>query len=503
MKKLVKHLFLTFFIVIIAVACDPENVIEHETVKGKTETASDYVWDDSNVKTITLNGTSISSSSTDVTINGTTATITAAGYYLIKGSLTNGQLVINAPKAKMKIMLDGVTISNSTSSPFNILDATKVILFLKSGTINTFTDAFTYTNPEELKSVISSEAYLGITGEGTLNINGNFNDGISCDDPVVINSGTINVNAIDDAIRSKDYVLVHNGNITATSITGHALKADSTVSVGKGYVKIDGGNFTLSSALGDGIHTYKRAIIENGTFAINAEESQAIKSDSSVLISGGTINVTATKTGIESPFIAITGGTTSLTTTKTAISASYGNAPTVADSSTLSISGGKLYINALSHAIFSNGNIGISGGTTVVQGPSSSSKLMVNYLGEFAITNGLFIGAGPNAGSLIKGFSTTSTQNSVKISSSFIGTNLINIQDASGNSVATFKPLRTAYYLVFSSPSLATGTTYSIYTGGSYSGGTIVNGYYSGGTYTPGTQKATFTPAMKVTSVSF
>ena len=55
--------------------------------------------------------------------------------------------------------------------------------------------------------------------------------------------------------------------------------------------------------------------------------------------------------------------------------------------------------------------------------------------------------------------------------------------------------------LLFSSSKLASGTSYSIYTGGSVTGGTGFYGLTTGGSYTAGSQTATFTPGSMVTSV--
>ena len=194
MNKLLKHLFMLTAIVVIVAGCDPENVIGKDTTKS--ETATDYEWDNSNVKTIVFNQNAITSTSKDVLIQGTTATITSAGYYNISGNLSDGQLVVNAPKAKLKIMLSGVTMANSTTSPFFIQAASKVIVFLKSGTVNTISDPAIYTNTGEPQAALFSNAYLAFTGEGTLNVNGNHNDAISSDDEVIINSGNFKANQI-------------------------------------------------------------------------------------------------------------------------------------------------------------------------------------------------------------------------------------------------------------------------------------------------------------------
>ena len=257
-------------------------------------------------------------------IQGTTATITSAGYYNISGNLSDGQLVVNAPKAKLKIMLSGVTMANSTTSPFFIQAASKVIVFLKSGTVNTISDPAIYTNTGEPQAALFSNAYLAFTGEGTLNVNGNHNDAISSDDEVIINSGNFNIQAPDDGIRGKNYVLIHDCNLVAAVNTGHALKSDNTVTDGRGYVKIDGGNISLTSAQGDGINTTKRILIENGKLTLTAYESQGLRSDSLVHISGGEITVMKnSRQGIKSPYIKLTGGTTQITSNKIAVNATF------------------------------------------------------------------------------------------------------------------------------------------------------------------------------------
>jgi hypothetical protein len=79
---------------------------------------------------------------------------------------------------------------------------------------------------------------------------------------------------------------------------------------------------------------------------------------------------------------------------------------------------------------------------------------------------------------------------------------LFHIQDASGNNIMTFQPVRNYRSIIFSSSALQNGATYSIYTGGSCSG-TNTDGLYSGGTYSGGTLKKTFTISGIITSVNF
>jgi hypothetical protein len=66
------------------------NVEDHEDPE-------DYVWDNSEVIGITLNGNSITvNPAVNATVDGSKVTITSAGTYRISGSLTDGQVIVNA-----------------------------------------------------------------------------------------------------------------------------------------------------------------------------------------------------------------------------------------------------------------------------------------------------------------------------------------------------------------------------------------------------------------------
>lgn len=96
-----------------------------------------------------------------------------------------------------------------------------------------------------------------------------------------------------------------------------------------------------------------------------------------------------------------------------------------------------------------------------------------------------------------KSFATTSTQYALyaKSSTTSVPVNgIFRIQDNTGKEIITFRPVRTAYGFHFTSPELKQGTTYAVYTGGTYTGGSGKDGVWSGGSYTGGTLKATFTP---------
>jgi len=81
------------------------------------EDSDDYFWETDSQVNIALNGDSIYSESAAVTIDGSKATITAAGNYLISGSLSDGQIVVDTEDQDVvRFILNGVDINYSSSS---------------------------------------------------------------------------------------------------------------------------------------------------------------------------------------------------------------------------------------------------------------------------------------------------------------------------------------------------------------------------------------------------
>jgi len=545
------------------------------------EEASDYLWNNSDVITIVLNGTSVEANNSSINVEGSKVTIKSAGTYKITGELTNGQVIVESADAGIvRLILDGANITCSNSAPIYVKKAAKVMIFLTDGTINTIADGSTYVQNDdgEPSAAIFSKTYLSFYGNGTLKLNASFNDGITGKDGMVIKSGKFNVTAADDGIRGKDYLRIYKGDITINS-GGDGIKSDNESDPELGYVRIDSANLSIvasddgisaktSIMISDGyfnittgggaasvsssgggtqpgggnvsggyngsvsekgikagtdlkiekgtyvINSADDALHSNGTFNLNGGElslssgDDAIHAETSITVNDGALTILKSYEGIESAAININGGTIILNSTDDAFNATKGltaGGGEANDGSSLNINGGTLYVSATTgDGIDSNGNLTVTGGTIVVNGPQSQPELAFDVNGTFNISGGFMIGSGPNSGNMIEGPATSSSQYSVKAtaSSTLSSSTFFHIQDADGKELVTFKPFRATYYLVFSSPDLITGSSYSIYTGGSVTG-TGINGLYNGGTYTGGTLKKTFTLSSKLTNVTF
>lgn len=534
------------------------------------EADTDYTWVESDVITVTLSGSTISVDPAVATISGSTVTLTQAGTYRIIGTLDNGQVIVNnADDELIRLLLHNASITNGTSAPLYIQDANKTIIYLEEDTENFLADGATYTfasaDEDEPNATLFSKTDLTIFGEGSLTVKGNYNDGISSKDGLILKSGNISVTAKDDGIRGKDYLDVKSGTYTILA-SGDGLKSDNDEETAKGFISIEDGTFNISAGadglqaetdllIADGNFTITSGggstasvasdesakalkggvnlIVEAGTFSINAADDavhsnintvinggvftiatgdDGLHADATLTINGGDITITKSYEGLESAVITINDGTIHATSSDDGInvaggadnSGSTGPTPPSYSSSGdyyLYIHGGYVYVDANGDGLDANGSIEMTNGTVMVNGPTANNNAPLDYDGTFKISGGFLIAAGSSGMAQQPG--STSTQNSVLItfSTTYASGNIVRIQTSSGEDVVTFKPSKKYQSLAFSGASLTQGSTYQVYTGGSNSG-SVTDGLYEGGTYSGGALNTSFTISAIATKVN-
>jgi hypothetical protein len=454
--------------------------------------------------------------------------------------LDSKKTIIDLAAGTSNYLTDGATYSTTDEPKASLFSNSDLTIFGSGSLIVT----------GKYKDGISTDDGLLIKS-GTIYVT-SADDGIRGKDYVIIKSGKITVISAGDGIKSSNteepllgYISIDSALVNITAKTGDGINAQTNLTIADGSFTITcgGGAGTIAtggsgpggtSATGytgtiseKGIKATNSIIIAKGTFIINSAddaihsksgsatinggtftlstEDDGIHAPAGITISGGNVNITKCYEGIESSLITVNSGDVTVASVDDAFNATMGSAVENNDGSWLYIKGGNVTINASSgDGLDSNGSAAISGGTVVVQGPSSQPEVGFDINGSFNVSGGLVIGSGPNSGNMIEGISTTSTQYGIKatISSNLSASTLFHIQDASGNELVTYKPIRSCYYIVYSSPLLQNGGNYSIYTGGS-STGTLTNGIYVGGTYSGGTAKKTFTISSKITNLSF
>ena len=194
----------------------------------------------------------------------------------------------------------------------------------------------------------------GGMGDGNTDKGDHSTKGIKAANEIVINAGTINIKAYDDAIHANNDTALENG---ATAL---------------GNVTINGGNITAYSN-DDGLHA-------DGTLNIKA----------------GTVSVTNSYEGVEGTTVNISGGYVSVNAKDDGINA------TTTSGTAIAISGGTVYIYCTGDGIDSNSRtsyqgIVFSGGNTVVISNSNGNSAIDSEQG-YAYEGGAVVAIMPKGG---------------------------------------------------------------------------------------------------------
>lgn len=127
----------------------------------------------------------------------------------------------------------------------------------------------------------------------------------------------------------------------------------------------------------------------------------------------------------------------------------------------IQIDGGNIYINAGGDGIDSNGSLIISGGSVTVDEAAVGGNSALDHDGLFMINGGTVTAVG--SASMIENPSASSEQN---IISAYISANAgqtVTINDKDGKQVCSYEVTNAAGHIMFSSPDIASGNTYTVY----------------------------------------
>lgn len=136
----------------------------------------------------------------------------------------------------------------------------------------------------------------------------------------------------------------------------------------------------------------------------------------------------------------------------------------------LLITGGKITVNADGDGLDSNGNLRVEGGDITINGPSNGGNGAIDIGTENGgagfISGGTLIALGTS--SMAENFGSTSTQCAFLVTmNSFGAGETITITDSQGNVLYTGVTVKSANSVVFSSPDLTVGETYTVTIGSS------------------------------------
>ena len=265
----------------------------------------------------------------------------------------------------------------------------------------------------------------------------------------------------------------------------------------------------LWKAILESVHVSDDADEEQGTesdsFFYMADGSLTVTSgddgihaDASVIIEGGTVLINESYEGIEGLSISISGGSTTLTATDDGLNAAGGNASSGSQTfgsddwgggfpgggmndggtnGSIVISGGNVKITAGGDGIDSNGSLEISGGYTVVEGPTQGDTSVLDFNSTGTITGGTFIGTG-GAGMASNFTSADQGVIAVSVGEQAAGSS-VKLTNSSGDVIAEVTPGLNYAVVYVSTQDMAQGETYTL-TAGSYSESiTLTDNLYS------------------------
>lgn len=228
-------------------------------------------WTAADSTAIALSGTTAAVDGAGAKAQGGVVTITEAGTYVLSGTLSDGQIIVDEQaKGTVRLVLNGASLTDKDNAPIYIKEAGKVVITLQEGTENSVTDAATYVfaegSEDEPSAAIFSKADLTINGTGKLAVTGNYNDGITGKDDLKIMSGTLEVKAADDGIVGKDMIAIQDGNITIHA-EGDGIKSTNDKDAAKGFIAIAAGTFDITAG-NDGLQAETAAVIDGGTYSL-------------------------------------------------------------------------------------------------------------------------------------------------------------------------------------------------------------------------------------------
>ena len=457
---------------------------------------------------ITGKGDSVSVTGTGAAVDQRVVTITAAGTYRLSGEITDGQIAVNAGKEdEVRLILDGFTISNASSSAVYGIKSGSITITTEEGTDNYISDGTQYQYEEEgadePDAAVFSKDDIILEGSGTLTVTGNYGCGIRSKDDLTVKSGTYVIDAVQDAMKGKDSVEIEGGTFTLNA-GEDGIQASNDEEEDKGYVKISDGTFSITAAAkgikaetllevtggtididseDDAVHCNGDVNITGGTFTI-ATGDDGIHADNQVVIDDGTITIIESYEGIEGLTIDINGGVIDVTSEDDGLNAAGGNdgsgnlesgmegrpgGPGGAFDSTegayIKITGGEIKVSASGDGIDSNGDFYMEGGTVIVEGPTDNGNGTLDYDGTGTISGGTFMGTGSSG--MLQSFSSDSTQNVIVVYFADTKTAGTEWTLTSGDETVMLSgnPDKEYSSLIISSPELKDGETYQLAAG--------------------------------------
>ena len=285
--------------------------------------------------------------------NGENVVINEEGVYVLSDTAENVTVTENVTviveaddKAKVQLVLDGVSIKNDDSPAIYVKSADKVFVTLTdSDNYMEVSGSFEADGEVNLDAVIFSNEDLVLNGTGALEIISAAGNGIASKDDLKVTGGAYSITSLEDGLEANDSIRITGGNITINS-GKDAVHSENEDDSSLGYIYILDGALNISAA------------------------DDGIQGTSIVQIDGGVINIDTCTEGIEGTYIQINGGEITIYAKDDGINASAKSGYDAA----IEVNGGTIKISMAggdTDAFDSNGDIYINGGTIDISAASA------------------------------------------------------------------------------------------------------------------------------------
>ena len=322
------------------------------TINNSTaDTASDvtFTFADSGV-------TAAGETDTGYEIDGTALTITSSGTYTVSGSCADGSIKVKKGTAGVTLVLSDLTLTSEDTAAITCGKSSEVTILVSDGTTSSLSDAEqnnddSYPENENAENAVikckdgsvvtlCGDGELSVTANGkngiksgattdedgeasltirdlTLNIDAPVNDAINAEQFLNVESGTLTIDAADDAIHC-DLVL----NIGADGTDGPTIDITNCyeglegaeLNVCSGDITINASDDCLNAANPDLSDYDFTMTISGGTIDAYSSTGDGFDSNGDLTITGGNITVWTANTADNEPLdadgaITVTGGT--------------------------------------------------------------------------------------------------------------------------------------------------------------------------------------------------
>ena len=242
-------------------------------------------------------------------IDGTALTITSSGTYTVSGSCADGSIKVKKSTTGVTLVLDGLTLTSENTAAVTCGKSSEVTILVSNGTENSLSDTEqnnddNYPENENAENaVIKCEdgSLVTLCGDGELTITANGKNGIKSgattdedgEASLTIRDLTLNIDApVNDAINAEQLLNVESGTLTIDA-TDDAIHCDLVLNIGADGT--DGPTIDITNCCegleGAELNVCSGDITINASDdCLNAANSDLTDYDFTMTISGGTID---------------------------------------------------------------------------------------------------------------------------------------------------------------------------------------------------------------------